>query len=263
MKYALTVLLLFFLIDCSFAQYEFTEINKETNDGRKKVKTLSVYYFETATDSILTAVNTYDSIGAWLTTKTFVKDGSIASQDTLIYDKHHYQQRRISTASGKIRNETININDINGKPVYSKITGDSVFYETFSTYDKNGLCIKMQICSANDTTTIDNFYNIKGLLVKSVQFNKKYGKTVIKRAYNALGKMTRVQDNGPVTRSVTELKYDRDHNLSESTSIANINGKETVTSMIYTYYPNGLTYEIILAVNGKAITLEKIFYTYY
>ena len=34
-------------------------------------------------------------------------------------------------------------------------------------------------------------------------------------------------------------------------------------NVIYTYYSNGLAFERIFVLNGKAIGLDKIFYTYY
>ena len=128
-KYTLTLLLFLFLSYFSFAQHEFLNINDHGNyDKGIKVKTLTVYHSETETDSTLTTIHTYDSLGNWLTTKTFSKDGNIFSVDTCIYDDHHYLMRYIyRSVSDKY--EVDYTNEVNGKHIHSKTIADSGYSE--------------------------------------------------------------------------------------------------------------------------------------
>lgn len=264
MKLSLILLFLFLTGKYSFAQNDYGYGNDKEIIKTTKVKTLTIYYFLSKSDSILTHINIYDSIGGQLSSKMFSKDGTISRSDTFIYDANHYLVKQITSDGNQKRHESTFTNNSYGKILNQTTIGDSIYYHSIIIYDENGRVIRSIIYDDKGDTTLHNtFYNRKGFIAKYVISNKLNGTTVIKFDYNSSGKITKRKSVDPKTQYFAEFKYKSNGNCYEVTTTTTSNKQKSVTKLIYSYYSNGLTYEKFIFVNDKPIGLERTYYTYY
>lgn len=237
---------LFLFILCihkhSAGQHNYGYKNDAEMIKRTKVKTLSIYHFINESDSTLTHFNAYDPFGKQLSAKTFYHNGTITLSDTFIYDTNHYLVKTVSTGTHKKLYENTYENDHKGRVLHLIMTGDSVYYESIFRYAKNGRYVEsLNFSNKGDTVIIKTWFDRKGLIKKNITTDKK-GNSVIEKD----GVFTFINKTPPKTAAVTEPLEP---------------AKRYKT--LYSYYPNGLTFEAVTFIDDKPSRVEKTFYTYY
>lgn len=264
MKLLLILLFLFSTDNFLFAQYDYGYGNNKELIKTAKVKTLSVYYFKAESDSILTHVNSYDSLGNSQNTIMYGSDGNIASSNTFIYNEKNLVIKQVHSNAKKIIYESTFTYDTSGKILNQLLRGDSLHWQFINSYDEHGRIIKsINYDTTSDTTVINTFYNRKGLVEKNTIWSKQNGTTVSTFDYNAKGKMVKKKTIYPDSRYFSTFKYNASGNNYEITTTITSDKRKEVNKILYSFYTNGLTFTKIFFVNNKPINVEKTYYTYY
>jgi len=264
MKLLLVLLFLFSTDNFLFAQYDYGYGNNKELIKTAKVKTLSVYYFKSESDSILTHVNSYDSLGNSQNTIMYGSDGNIVSSNTFIYNEKHLVIKLIHSNGSKIIYESTFTYNASGKILNQVLSGDSLHLQVINSYDEHDRIIKsINYDNTGDTTIINTFYNRKNFVEKSIIWNRQNGTTVTAFDYNAKGKMVKHKTISPDSRYLSTFKYNANGNNYEITTDMTTDKRKEFSKILYSFYTNGLTFTKIFFVNNKPINVEKTYYTYY
>ncbi len=262
------IILLPFLL-CSFktmyAQFNFENKNKKEKYKINRVRFLKTYAFQNESDSSLVRLNTYDTFGNPLTSKTFAPNGKLTGLDTFIYDINHYLIKTLNSDGGSRSATSVITNDITGKEMKIDIfMNDSLSFHSGNNYDNNNRVIKSMIWNnMGDTTVTNSYYDIKGIKTKIVIFDKKPDSTIIIPEYNSLGNLLHWYRNDFESKSSSEYAYDSNGNNNEIVTVFILRKKKTVTTKKFSYHTNGLAYEFLLFTNNKQTDRQKVYYTYY
>jgi len=265
MKILSTVLLFLFIQHCSYAQSDYGYNNDKALIRKNKVSALSVYYYNTETDSLLTERHTYDTSGNQLLSLMVGKNGEVYRKDSFVYDLAGHLLRRYSADGTKDFMITRNYYDDRGRFAGSELEGDSMHYhQQIILYDEAGRIKKMAgYDEKGDTTIFENFYNRQGLLEQSVISNRQQGTTTHRTFYNAAGKAIRTSIISKGSTHLFEYKYNKAGMLYESNSKLVAGDRTTLNRLLYSYYTNGLSFEKIWFINRRPSMVNRVYYSYF
>ncbi|HRI24425.1 MAG TPA: hypothetical protein PLZ45_07090 [Ferruginibacter sp.] len=251
----------------SFAQYDYGYGNDKEHIQKAGVRSLSIYYFTTESDSILTHVNTYDRHGCRVSTRMLGSDGIVSRADTFIYDSNHLLSRQIAFSNGRLYYESVFTYNPSGKLLTQRVQGDSVNYYTGIVYDEAGRSLTSTGYDnrSADTTVVQSFFDENDLLIKSIVSSKQTGTSVYTRNYNARGKLVKIRrvDSGNGSQQLTTYNYNKKGENDEVINTITSKKQKTVNKTFYTRYPDGLSFEKTGYMNNKPLGVERTYYSYY
>ena len=264
-----------FLLFISFIFLYLKKTQAQVSDGFQNPKELiklnrvhekRVYFFKNEFDNQLTGIDTYDTLGNYLSSKMVSMNGTVSSTDTFIYDSNHHLIKKIHYDANNLRDEYNFTNNPDGKIIKSEtLLRDSTTFHSVTSYEENNRLAKtVHYSNKYDPMTISSLYNEKGQLIKSTLFDKQNGTTVITCKYNSSGKIVSRNNITTDSKRFSEFKYDSNGNVYEViTTINSKHKKKEINKRRYSYYPNGLIYENFLFINNRQILSDKAYYTYY
>lgn len=264
MKYSIILLILFYYVIDSKAQFNYEYINNKELIKANKVKSVNVFYFNSEFDSVLTDINTFDTSGYLLCRRSFSDDGHIIISDTSLYDVNHYLIKKINYDDTGIVYINTFVNNPRGKVISQTLSRDSIFTQMNSSYDEKDRLVKtIRIIIGVDTTITTFFYNAKGQDIKNISLSSKNGTSTITKEYNSAGKVQKQINLSQDSKYLFEFKYDKNGNNYEIISTSTDNNKKNTLRRLYSYYPDGLLFEKIIFRNNKPLGVYRAFYTYY
>jgi antitoxin component YwqK of YwqJK toxin-antitoxin module len=264
----LGILSLLFALNNLSAQSEYGCNNPESIKILK-VKTLCVYHYNTKLDSILTSESKFDMSGSLTVHLSYSGKGNLVSKDTFSYNSKGLLLNKTSFDNQSIKSTSLFEYDSIGRLLKQVTKEDSASYTSSIIYDKDGrrsttiLYLNFNKVST-DTMIYNSFFNKKGQLIKLVAFSRSAcTPTITTTAYNRTGKVTKRKIDSPESSSSSFAKHTMDGEIFQTTITNKSDGRVIKSELQSSYYPNGLIFQRLFFSNNKAISVERIYYTFY
>jgi len=247
------------------AQFYFGNSISKSTYKVNRVKSLKIFSFESETDSTLTRITNYDTLGNPLSYRTFSKKGIITGIDTFIYDHNNYLIKQINSDGGNRIATSFITNDELGQEIKSETFIDnSLAFHSLKKYDSKNRLVKGSTWNyKNDSIVVKSFYNTEGLKTMTVIFDKNPDSTVILYNYDSNGNILNSYKNAFQSHSESVYTYNIKNNCVRIVTISTLKNETSTKKEEFSYYPNGLTYENLQYNKGKLTGTYKAHYTYY